>query len=200
MTNTNQSSAQFLLGMSLWFVLACVVGASGRIATLTPPQPQLVIAGLSVGLFVWGWLHPGLRDWLSHVNLRGFVAFHITRFVGLQFLMMSASGELSREWAIPAGWGDTVVAASALLIVLLLPNPESRPNLLRLWNLVGLIDIFAVVVTAARAGMRDPASMAPLFHFPMSLVPTFIVPIVFASHCWMALRLQPRARPATTPA
>jgi len=110
---------------------------------------------------------------------------------------MSANGELGSEWAIPAGWGDTAVAASALGIVLFLPNPETRPNLLRLWNLIGLVDIIAVVFTAARTAMRDPASMAPLFHFPMSLVPTFIVPIVFASHCWMALRLQPRSRPAT---
>jgi len=198
--NSNQRSAQFLLGMSVWFVLACVVGASGRIAALAPPQPQLLIAALSIALFLWGWFHPGLRDWLAQVNLRGFVAFHITRFVGIAFLLMSARGEMSAEWALPAGWGDIGVAAGALLIVLLLPNPETRPNIVRLWNLIGLIDIVAVVVTAARIGMREPGAIAPLLRFPMSLVPTFVVPIVFATHCWMALRLQPRARTAATPA
>jgi hypothetical protein len=137
-----------------------------------------------------------MRAWRSEVNLRGFVAFHVTRFVGIAFLMMSARGEMSVEWALPAGWGDIAVATGALLIAALLPRPESRPDIVRLWNLIGLIDIVAVVVTAARIGMRDPAGLAPLLRFPMSLVPTFIVPVVFATHCWMALRLQPRARPA----
>jgi hypothetical protein len=199
-TNPSRRSGPFLIAMSVWFVLACVAGLSGRVASLTPPQPQLMIATLSVLLLVSGWALPGLRAWLREVNLRGFVAFHVTRFVGIVFLVMSARGELSPEWALPAGWGDIAVAAGALLIALLLPRPESRPDIVRLWNLIGLIDIVAVVVTAARVGMHDPAAMAPLLRFPMSLVPTFIVPVVFATHCWMALRLQPRARPAAGPA
>jgi hypothetical protein len=152
-------------------------------------------------LFLSGLLLPGLRAWLAEVNLRGFVAFHITRFVGILFLLMSTRGDLSPEWAVPAGWGDIAVALGALLIVVFMRRPETHPDLVRLWNLIGLIDIVAVVVTAARIGMRDPAGLAPLLRFPMSLVPTFIVPVVFATHCWMALRLQPRSRPTVaTPA
>ena len=196
MTNPRPSSVPFLVAMLVWFVLACAVGVSGRVASLTPPQPQLMIAALSVLLLLSGWVLPGLRGWLRQVNLRGFVAFHITRFVGIVFLMMSQRGELSPEWALPAGWGDIAVAAGALLIVIFIPRPDSRPDIVRLWNLIGLIDIIAVVVTAARIGMREPQAIAPLLEFPMSLVPTFVVPIVFATHCWMALRLQPRARPA----
>jgi hypothetical protein len=196
MTNPRPKSGPFLAAMLVWFVLACAAGVSGRVASLTPPQPQLVIAALSLVLLVSGWVLPGMRAWRSEVNLRGFVAFHVTRFVGIAFLMMSARGEMSVEWALPAGWGDIAVATGALLIAALLPRPESRPDIVRLWNLIGLIDIVAVVVTAARIGMRDPAGLAPLLRFPMSLVPTFIVPVVFATHCWMALRLQPRARPA----
>ena len=199
MTNPRPKSAPFLLAMLVWLVIACVAGISGRVATLVPPQPQLVIAALSVVLLLSGWVLPGMRAWLREVNLRGFVAFHITRFVGIAFLLMSARGEMSAEWALPAGWGDIGVAVGALLIALLLPNPESRPDIVRLWNLIGLIDIVAVVVTAARIGMREPGAIAPLLRFPMSLVPTFVVPIVFATHCCMALRLQPRARTAATP-
>ena len=201
MSNVNRSSVPFLVAMAVWLAIACAAGASGRAAALTPPQPQIVVAVLSVLLFLSGLIHPGLRAWLAEVNLRGFVAFHVTRFVGILFLILSARGQLSPEWAVPAGWGDIVVAATALLIVVLLPRPETRPNMLRLWNLIGLIDIVGVVVTAARIGLRDPAGLAPLLRFPMSLVPTFIVPVVFATHCWMALRLQPRSHPAAaTPA
>jgi len=196
MASRRLSSVPFLVSMLVWFAVACLVGVSGRVASLTPPQPQLMIAALSVLLLLSGWVLPGLRAWLGQVNLRGFVAFHVTRFVGIVFLMMSERGELSREWALPAGWGDIGVATGALLIVIFIPRPDSRPDIVRLWNLIGLIDILAVVVTAARIGMREPQAIAPLLRFPMSLVPTFVVPIVFATHCWMALRLQPRARPA----
>src|SRR5262252_6347906 len=183
-------SGPFLIAMLVWLALACAAGASGRIAALAPPLPQVVIAASTLVLVLAGALLPGLRDWLAHVNLRGFVAFHVTRFVGIAFLMMSARGELSREWALPAGWGDIVTAAGALLIALFLRDPESKPLLLRAWNLVGLADILMVVGTAARAGMRDPASMAPLFRFPMSLVPTFVVPLIIASHLLVSWRLQ----------
>src|SRR5262245_22579902 len=196
MASRRLSSVPFLVAMLVWFALACFAGVSGRVASLPPPQPQIVIATLSVLLFLSGVVLPGLRAWLADVNLRGFVAFHITRFVGIVFLMMSARGELSPEWAIPAGWGDIAVATGALLIAGLMRRPESHPDLVRLWNLIGLIDIVVVFVSAARIGIRDPGAMAHLLRFPMSLVPTFVVPIVFATHCWMALRLQPRARPA----
>ena len=194
MTNPRPKSGPFLVAMLVWFVIACAAGISGRVATLTPPQPQLMIAVLSIALVASGLALPGMRAWLQAVDLRGFIAFHVTRFVGIAFLMMSARGEMSAEWALPAGWGDIAVAVGALLIVLLLPNPESRPDIVRLWNLVGLIDIVAVVVTAARIGMREPGAIAPLLKFPMSLVPTFVVPVVFATHCWMALKLRPRGR------
>ena len=194
MTNANRSSAPFLLAMVVWLALACVLGASGFVASLVPPQPQIMIVVLTLALLFSGWLHPGLRAWLAHVNLRGFIAFHITRFVGVVFLMMSARGTLSPAWALPAGWGDIAVATGALLLALFLRQPDTRPDLVRLWNLIGLIDIVGVVATAARIAMRDPAAMAPLLRFPMSLVLTFVVPIIIASHIWMALRLQPRKR------
>jgi hypothetical protein len=196
MADSKPRSGPFLLAMLVWFALACAAGATGRVAKLTPPQPQLMIAVLSVLLLASGWALPGFRAWLKVVNLRGFVAFHVTRFVGVAFLMMSARGEMSPEWALPAGWGDIAVATGALLITVFFRQPDTHPDLVRLWNLIGLIDIVAVVATAARIGMHEPDAIAPLLRFPMSLVPTFVVPIVFATHCWMALRLQPRTRPA----
>src|SRR5262249_1797851 len=189
-------SGPFLIAMVVWFALACAAGVSGRVAALTPPLPQIVIAAITLALVLAGALLPGLRAWLAQVNLRGFVAFHVTRFVGIAFLVMSARGELSREWALPAGWGDIVTATGALLISLFLGAPESRPGLLRAWNWFGFLDILMVVITAARPGMRDPASMAPLFRFPMSLVPTFLVPLIIASHALVAERLWWRRRAA----
>jgi hypothetical protein len=184
----------FLTAMLVWFVVACVAGASGAVARLTPPVPQMMIGALTLGLVLTGALHPALRTWLKRVNLRGFVAFHLTRFVGIVFLVMYSRGELVGEFALTAGWGDIIAATWALLLVALMRNPESKPWLLMLWNAFGLADILTVVITATRIAMSAPADMAPMVRFPMSLVPTFVVPLVIASHVLVFVRLRGQLR------
>jgi hypothetical protein len=176
--------------MIAWLVLACIAGATGRVALLAPPLPQVMIGAITLLLVLAGALNPGLRSWLAQVNLRGFVAFHLTRFVGVVFLLMSARGRLTGEFAIPAGWGDIAVAVGALAIVTLLRDPLSRPVALMLWNALGLADILAVVFIAAKLGMADRELIAPLLRFPMSLVPTYVVPLVVASHVLIYWRLR----------
>jgi hypothetical protein len=180
----------FIRATAVWFVLACVAGGTGLIARLTPPIPQVLIGVSTLALILTGVLHPGLRAWLSRVNLRGFVAFHLTRFVGIWFLVLYQSGELTGEFAVAAGWGDILTATGALGIAGFMRNPESKPWLLMLWNAFGLADILTVVVTATRIAMRTPSEMAPLLQFPMSLVPTFVVPLVIASHVLVFVRLR----------
>jgi hypothetical protein len=63
------------------------------------------------------------------------------------------------------------------------------------WNVAGLVDILGVVLTAARLAFVDPASMQALLHLPLSLLLTFVVPIIIATHVWMLGRLACR-RPA----
>jgi hypothetical protein len=49
------------------------------------------------------------------------------------------------------------------------------------------------VVTAGRLGLEDPASMAELLELPLSLLPTFLVPILIASHLVLGVRLLRRS-------
>ena len=173
-----------------WLAAACAAGVTGRIGALHPPLPQVLIAALTV-LLVWaGVANKGFHEWLADVNLRPVVALHVTRFVGFAFLELSRRGQLPREFAIPAGWGDILVAALATNIVMFLPRPASRPQLLLLWNALGLADILNVVFSAARTAMANPDSMNALFRFPMSLVPTFLVPLIIASHVLIFWRLR----------
>lgn len=193
-TEVKPSSRPYILIALVWLALACAIGATGRMAQLRPPLPQVVILALTAALIWAGVKHRGFHDWLEQVSLRGVVAFHLTRFVGFAFLATYARNELPFEFAVPAGWGDIIVAVGALAIVLFQPRPESRPPVLMLWNVVGFADIVGAVLSAARLALRDASSMAPLLEFPMSLVPTFIVPIVVASHVLVFWRI---SRPAT---
>jgi hypothetical protein len=124
------------------------------------------------------------------VDLRALVLFHLTRFVGFYFLALHARGELPWAFAVPGGWGDIVVAAAALVLVLAArPDTPSGRRAYLAWNVVGLADILGVVLTAARLAFTDPVSMQALLHLPLSLLLTFVVPIIVATHVWMLRRL-----------
>ena len=188
--NHSPSAKPFLRVMLLWLLLAGGLGAAGVTAKLRPPVPQLTIVLLTAALIATGAAHRGLHAWLARVNLRGVVAFHVTRFVGIAFLVLYSKGELPYAFAVPGGWGDIAVATLALALVLFLPVPEAQPRLLMLWNALGLADILGAVFTGARLGMTEPGSMLALLRFPMNLVPMFIVPLVIASHLLVFWRLR----------
>ena len=49
-----------------------------------------------------------------------------------------------------------------------------------------------MVATAARLGLADRESMAALVRLPLSLLPTFLVPLIIASHVVLGVRLARR--------
>ena len=178
-----------ILGL-IWFVAAIVAGATGATSRLRPPAPQLMIVGLTLALILAGRSVGALRDWVMRLDWRLVVGFHLSRFVGFAFLWLYRSGELPYAFAVPAGIGDIVVAFGALGLLLFSDGASRRRRLLLVWNILGLVDILFVVLTAARLAVSDPGSMAALLRFPLSLVPTFVVPLIIASHVLLFARLR----------
>jgi hypothetical protein len=110
------------------------------------------------------------------------ILLHVTRLVGIYFLLLHREGKLPWAFAVPGGIGDIVVAATALGVICLpLRTPFGRRAAL-IWNTLGLIDIVCVVSTAAVLGMRAPMSILALTIPPLVLLPTFLVPLIIASH------------------
>ena len=120
------------------------------------------------------------------VNLRWLVLLHLTRFVGFYFFLLSSRGELPFAFAASAGSGDIIVAALAVLL-LVLSNARNWSMLIT-WNTIGLIDILFVVMMALRLGLEDRQSMRALREFPLSLLPTFLVPLIIVSHVLIFFR------------
>ncbi len=190
MAATQRSSRPYWIAALLWFLGALLIVGSGRLAALRPPGPQLVLLGLTVALLAAGAVFTGFRIWLAGINLRQLVAIHVTRFVGIWFLVLASRGELPAAFALPAGWGDIVVATGALVFVLLVPDLLARRTALLLWNFLGLVDILFVVATAARFLVSAPESMRALLVLPLGLVPSFLVPLIIATHLWLFQRLR----------
>src|SRR5262249_4390061 len=89
---------------------------------------------------------------------------------------------LPRAFAVPGGWGDVVVATLALALLIVGGALDRRPRLVGAWNALGLLDILFVVATAARLALADSDSMNALLRLPLSLLVTFLVPIIIADH------------------
>jgi hypothetical protein len=172
-----------------WLLAAIAVGQFLVLQRLPFFAVQGILFGLTALLVLSYRIIPPFRTWVDALDLRSLVLFHVTRFVGIYFLVLYRRGELAYAFAVPGGIGDIVVAALAVVVVLL---PLSSPNQLRaiyVWNVIGFIDILLVVVAAARIGLSGGFGLRPLTYLPLSLLPTFLVPLIIASHLAIFTRL-----------
>jgi hypothetical protein len=193
MAPPNGTGQRYVVVGLLWFLVALGLGATDRVASWRPPVPQLVLAALTVLLVVAVVALPRFRRWLLALDLRWLIALHLTRFVGIYFLFVYyRDGTLPRAFAVPGGWGDIIVATLAFGLVAAGGDLEPKRWLIGLWNTLGLIDILFVVATASRLARADPDSMNALLRLPLSLLPTFLVPLLIADHVVMFWRMASR--------
>jgi hypothetical protein len=168
--------------LGLWFILALTVSSSGLLQKIPRPAVQGILAGLTLLLFLCFLNAPGFRSWIYQLNFRWLLSIHFCRFVGFYFLWLYSRRELPFEFAVPGGCGDTLIALGAVVLCGTQLGPVFLRRLLWIWNTLGFIDILFVVITAARLGIQDPSSMKALTYLPLSLLPTFFVPLIFFSH------------------
>jgi hypothetical protein len=173
----------------LWFLAAVAAGYFLVLQRIPPPATQAILLGLTaLTLSAYFRLAP-LRAWVDALDPRALVQFHLTRFVGIYFLLLYRQGELPYDFAVKGGIGDIVVAIFASLLVFAPFEETRRLRLLVIWNVIGLVDILLVVLTAVRLNLTDPYQMRALTHLPLSLLPTFLVPLIIATHVILFVRL-----------
>jgi len=188
-TMTERSSNQISAGvLGAWFCFAIAIGVAGSFRNATAPIVALTVWGLAALVLLVCWKIPLFRNWIATVDLRTLIAVHLVRFVGIYFLILGARGRLPSGFAQPAGVGDIIIAVGAV-ILLAVPKMPSWLVVLRIWNFFGFIDIVFVAFNALRFGLQDWQSMVALRELPLSLLPTFFVPLIIASHILIFVRL-----------
>jgi hypothetical protein len=175
-----------VLILGAWICLAAAVGIAGWVERANAAAIAGIIWILTALILFACWKVPTLQRWVMTVELRWLVLLHLTRFVGFYFFLLCSRGELPFAFAAPAGWGDIIVAALAVLL-LALSNARNWTMLI-IWNTIGLTDILFVVMTALRLGLEDWRSMHALREFPLSLLPTLLVPLIIVSHVLIFFR------------
>jgi hypothetical protein len=186
-----KGSRPVMIFAGIWFAVAIVAGATNHVTLLKPPWLQVVLAALTLLLILLGFVWGALHDWIATVDLGALIGLHLIRFVaGVGFLVAGRAGTLPPGFAFPAGWGDIGVALIAGLLLLSGGVKNERDRKVNLfWNTLGLADLLFVVATAARFALADAHSMHRMLHLPFSILPTFVVPILLASHFWIFRRL-----------
>lgn len=175
-----------LLIIGAWFCLAAAASLAGRLENVSPPIIAGIVWTLTILALLACWRVNTLRTWVLAVDLRWLVLLHLTRFVGFYFLFLSSRSELPFAFAAPAGGGDITVAFLAFLLLIL--SDARNWTVLIIWNTLGLTDILFVVLLALRLGLADRQSMHALREFPLSLLPTFLVPLIIVSHILIFVR------------
>ena len=167
----------FAVGLSGWLYDASAQAVATTVWTLT-----------ALALFACWKISP-IRLWVLSVDLRWLVLVHVTRlFAGTYFLLLCQRSQLPCGFGRTAGWGDIVTAVLAVAVVGAMRTEFAKPLLLT-WNTLGLVDIIFVVFSALRFGLQDWQSMHALRELPLSLLPTFLVPLIIASHSLIFVRL-----------
>ncbi|MGC2300193.1 MAG: hypothetical protein WA476_15400 [Acidobacteriaceae bacterium] len=190
-----------------WFVLMLTLSALHVIEN-RPNQPPLPL-GLAVILpiaafLLWFAASPAFRQFTLSLSPRVLTLVQSWRIAGFVFLVLAAYGILPRMFALPAGWGDIAIGATAPLVALNLVTPRHRTSFI-VWQLLGMADLVTAVTMGTLARIIDPHGIptSPMTVLPLSLIPTFAVPLFFILHIisiaharqWPA----PQARPASQP-
>ena len=187
-----------VLALLLWLGVSITAGATGLLAGIPSPGPQLLILALAAATVVAGTRGGAFRAWIDRADPRLLVAPHLIRLAaGVLFLVLAAQGGLSPLFARNAGWGDIIAALLAIpLLVSGLPRTRRHRRAWLAWNVIGSLDFVLVLGTAARVALADPGSLAPLFRLPLVVIPLFAVPLLIASHVFVFRRLAQLERAA----
>jgi hypothetical protein len=195
MSDDRSIATRVYLVLVVWFSLAFGLSTAGLLES--PPRPLVpIVLALATGTLLWcSRRGTALSRFVAALDVRVLIGFHIVRApIGVWFLVADARGTLPGSLAQLAGWGDLAVGGAAVLAVVLPPEHAWTRRVCWAWNVAGLADILAVVITAQRLLLFAPDRLATTIGHPFVLLPLFVVPLVIASHLRLFARLrQPAA-------
>ena len=179
--------AKLTIGLlGVWFVFS--LGASAlhlyKTGPNAPPLPLGLAALTPILLFLaWFILSAGFRQFALSLSPRILTLVQSWRIEGFVFLVLAAYGILPRLFALPAGWGDITIGATAPFVALALAVPGRRKSFI-LWQILGIADLMNAVALGTLATVLNPHGIGAdaMTVLPMSLIPTFAVPVFLILH------------------
>jgi len=179
--------------VGLWFVAALIGGMMNIF--YQPGVPPLMV-GLFVLIPILGFVFAyresaRVRLTLDALPLWGITLAHIWRFVGLGFVLGAVMETLPVQFGYPEGLGDVITALFAVPLALALRDGGLTRNLRNVfvaWNIFGLVDLLSAITLGVLYSpssfgiLRTGISTGLMTRFPVSLIPTFFLPLFILLH------------------
>src|SRR5208282_1346807 len=137
----------------------------------------------------------GFRQFVSSIDLRVLTWVQTWRVLGIVFLIVHQRELLPGVFALPAGWGDIAIGITAPVVAWFWRPPYPHKTFV-VWNVLGIVDL---VVAVSLGVLASPTSVGILTGnvttrlmavFPLSLIPTFLVPLFLIFHLICLIRVR----------
>jgi hypothetical protein len=183
MTNYRKVTAVLI---AAWFVTV-LTASSFHLFTTPPGQPPLPL-GLAVlipvaGFWLWFRSSEQFRQFVLSLNPRTLTIVQSWRIVGFVFVVLYTYGILPGLFALPAGWGDVFIGATAPFAALALADPKRRSSFI-FWQALGILDLVLAIFLGTADSFIHPQGIptSPVTMLPLSIIPTFEVPVLLILH------------------
>lgn len=183
------------LFLGLWFFAAAT-------RSLGYSMSLPVFAALFLGPILFSLVLLALPYWrgvVASASTSGLIAVQCLRAIGGVFLIALANQAVSREFAVPAGWGDIATGVLALpvawAVIRRVPGWRLYVTAFSLFGLGDLINAVGVgsgllqPISAQIFGTSEVAQGNALGLFPLALIPTFLVPQAIILHLMVFTKL-----------
>ncbi len=183
----------------VWFAAALSAGLAGLFAPRAQVRPPVELGLAALGpvlvFLVALATAPALRRFVRSLDLKVLTLAQSWRIAGAVFLALWAAGKLPAGFALPAGLGDVLVGITAPLVASrVVPRLPARLPLYLAWTAFGVLDLIVAVALgilhsgAGVGGPIGPITTAVMGVVPLSLIPSFFVPLTLILHVAAAYR------------
>jgi len=204
-TNSNHCAKLWVAGIVLfWFAFALFGSVLGLFDS--SPRPSVALGAavlLPVIAFIacfFGWSE--FRNLVRSANLKVLTLAQTWRIGGIVFVILYYRRLLPATFALPAGWGDIAIGATAPLIAWAISSRTVFPKrLFLLWTVLGMLDLVMAItlgilssatplgIFAGETGTSGSLTTRIMSQFPLSLIPTFFVPLLLILHIISLIRV-----------
>ena len=192
-------SKPFLFVMIGWTIIQALIALSGIYQDTESMPPNMALYGVFPTLLamIFVFLTKKGRAFMDRINLKTLTYFHSIRLpVEIVLALLFYYGSVSVYMTFEGTNFDIFSGATAALMAYFAYRKTgSRKTLLLMWNILCLLLLLNVVTTSV---LTLPSPFQKIFleqeafavlHFPFSLLPTVIVPLVLFAHLVAIRRL-----------
>jgi hypothetical protein len=197
---TNSVRNLTVSALVVWFLLA--LGGSLLGVFDSEPRPPIPLGLAAVGpvaVFVFCYLASvRFRQFVLSLDLRMLTVTQTLRIIGIVFVILYQQGALPGVFALPAGLGDIAIGVTAPVVAWYWKRPFPRKMFIA-WNVLGIIDLVLAVSLGVLASATPVGVLAGdvttrlMGKFPLSLIPTFFVPLLLIFHLISLSRVRKEA-------